>query len=804
LPATVHDSPNRGVIMTQPKLNVTYSPPDPSLLPPWASLPAVFLEQLHRRGLVEELERRIRIERKADACGPVEVVAFLISYFASGLLCGLKPFWYRMRDWSEARGRTKLPSVQAQLASLVGKSKMCSSTSASGALAAVDMALIRPSVEWLLVDLPDMVPLLQHPAVLMRDTFGRGVHVFDLDASITTLLFRIFAPPGEDMPSGKRRATKLGAAGYSGRKRADSQFARAILSHAGAGAWLHSELGRGNGNIREDLVRALKAIVSIMVRIGVTLDLALLRLDGAYGNVPAMTAAIEHGVPFVTRASQAILSMPEVQIRLAAARWEFVPGAEAADMRSVAELGEITLEPGDDTVRDDGTRYAPIKVRAVVSRIRQSGDARRGVVIDGWQYEVFLTTLEADAWPAAEVVAVYNGRSTCENRYAQEDRELGLDHVFSFHPDGQAFATLIGMAVWNMQIARGFLMSPPPAVTPAPTPRIASTDDRPSTFPEAGTSLCSASDEASPGVTASEPATVSADRSSSSDTVSPTSLPDRNSGAGPRDQVASSPPPDEPGFGTPPSSVPQIREALRLTLQQVPWATVLANRPNWTWDDDAGCLRCPDGQHLYPARIRPEERANGDAAAYFATRSGTCRDCDLSDQCFSAQATKMRKQVSLTIPAEVGANIHALLEALPKGRPAAPRTVAPVPSPPPRPPSPPRGGHQLHPLQDVPTTGSWAIVHPLFLPAAARRLVRQLADRIQFEIKVELPDLSPRQRHPLVASNAREKRHGRSTRTERRARHALPAEACICLVARASRAAAEKLLGRRPRKTETA
>jgi hypothetical protein len=166
-------------------------------------------------------------------------------------------------------------------------------------------------------------------------------------------------------------------------------------------------------------------------------------------------------MPFITRAAQQIMTLPEVQVRLSIATWEFVPGAEIDGMRSVAELGTITLEAADGSLRDDGSSYVPVTVRTVVSRIRQGGEAGRGIVIEGWQYEVFLTMLEPAARPAAEVVSAYNGRSTCENRYAQEDRELELDRVFNYQPGGQELATVVGMMVWNMQIVHGFRLSPP-------------------------------------------------------------------------------------------------------------------------------------------------------------------------------------------------------------------------------------------------------------------------------------------------------------------------------------------------------
>src|SRR5690606_14539864 len=115
--------------------------------------------------------------------------------------------------------------------------------------------------------------------------------------------------------------------------------------------------------------------------------------------------------------------------------------------------------------------------------IPKSGEAGRGVVVEKWQYEVFLTVLAADDWPAPEVVALYHKRSGGENRYAQEDRELGLGRIFSFHSDGQEFATVIGMMVWNLMIANGARLASPPEEKPHQPLRTPVVDERTAVLP---------------------------------------------------------------------------------------------------------------------------------------------------------------------------------------------------------------------------------------------------------------------------------------------------------------------------------
>ena len=69
-------------------------------------------------------------------------------------------------------------------------------------------------------------------------------------------------------------------------------------------------------------------------------------------------------------------------------------------------------------------------------------------------------------WPAPDVIELYNGRSGMENRLAQEDRELGLQRTFSFHPAGQEWMCGVGLFLWNEQVRAGWLANPPPVEKP--------------------------------------------------------------------------------------------------------------------------------------------------------------------------------------------------------------------------------------------------------------------------------------------------------------------------------------------------
>ena len=63
------------------------------------------------------------------------------------------------------------------------------------------------------------------------------------------------------------------------------------------------------------------------------------------------------------------------------------------------------------------------------------------------------------------------GDRELENRFAQEDRELGLDRILSYHLPGQELATLVALALWNERVVGGFKLQPPADEPPLQGPR---------------------------------------------------------------------------------------------------------------------------------------------------------------------------------------------------------------------------------------------------------------------------------------------------------------------------------------------
>ena len=387
-------------------------------------------------------------------------------YFTSSTSHSVKAFWEVLQPYKK------------QVAALVNRRSLMSPSSLSRALGSVETGLIREQSTWLLAGVAGVDEVLRHPAMLAYDATGRGWHVFDFDPTVTTLRHRAL-PEGDDLPEPRRRSEGTGAPGYSGRKRGDIPCRRGTVQHAGSGVWVHAHLSEGNGKGVADLERGLDSIVETCVRLGHPLSAALVRMDGEYGNVPSYTACRERGLPFITRLNRPkLFEDDEVLALLRAATWHRVADSGSGPRRAAADLGMMTIAPGERTTRPDGTDYEPITVRVVASIFPNTGEAGRGKVIDGWQVELFAADVPADAWPAPEVITAYYGRIGEENRFAQEDRELGLDRLVSYHLPGQELATLVGLSVWNVRLVQGFLLERPPAERPVEVLRQAVVDDR--------------------------------------------------------------------------------------------------------------------------------------------------------------------------------------------------------------------------------------------------------------------------------------------------------------------------------------
>ena len=590
--------------MTERRCHVSGEGRSSNRLPDWAAQGAVVLEFLQKTGRLSEIANQLHV-RRHGGYSSLDFVVFAILYFASGLRCGFKEF-----------GRRSAPD-RRRLGALAGRKRLMSPSSVSRFLSAVEGPAAHAFGDWLLREGVDGRSLLAHPSTATRDAVGGRWQLFDWDPTVTALRHRAL-PRGEDLPEPRRRSDASTAPGYSGRKRGDVQLSRGTLQHAGSGLWLQLHVAEGNGEHREASQRAIDAVVNTANAAEIGLDSVVLRADGAAGNVPFMTACTEAGIGWLTRlARYELLDDPEVRAHLDRADWVKVPDSGSGPTRQAAELGTWELPAATGTTRRDGRAYEPVRTRVVVTRFATDEDRGAGVVIDEMKYELFATSLPAEPWPPAEVVACYHGRAGLENRFGQEDRELGLDHVFSYRLPGQALVSAIGLFVWNVQTLLGFELESPPLDLPAQEraqPRQA----------EGGPSL-----DASASRATRRP-----------ETRSPPPSP--------------SPPPPLRHLETEPFS--KLRNEMNAIYD------VIHRRlpEGWQWDDKRVGLICPRGAYAVPQTVYRASRHK--LKVRFNVAAVHCRTCPLRSGCTNSVTPDFQKRIDVSVAKAIGRRLMHLLK----------------------------------------------------------------------------------------------------------------------------------------------
>lgn len=736
--------------MTQ-KRRVVFGNRTPSdRLPDWASTGVFVIEWLQKEGLWREISERLQVQREGGYAG-IDAFVFLTYYFTSGLDIGVKEFSEQARE------------DHKQLAAVGGRKRLPTQSSMSRILSAAETERVREFASWLLREAPGMIDVLQHPSVLTRDAVGEGWHIFDWDPTVTTLRHRAL-PVVDATPDGRRRSASMAEPGYSGRKRGDVQFSRATLQHSGSGLWIGIEMAPGNGALRDSFQSAVQQVIATCAHAELPLSRAVLRADGAAGNVPSISACAEAGVHYITRlAHYQLLQDKRVVGHLNDAAWFEVPSSGSGPVRQAADLGRVLLEPAPESLKADGSNFSPIQTRVVVSRYPCAEEGRgAGVTLDGWHYELYGTDLFPEAWPAAEIVAGYYGRSGQENRFFQEDRELGLDRIFSYHLPGQQLATLIGLFIWNFYVCRGMALACPPEDLPeqpaapnAPvseTPRLTE-----SGFTKDTTADSAAFDVASMG-TEKPPSDIDAAHTHRLDPV-----------PSPRaEHVNNTDPPDA------------TKQSFWEMLNAADWERILDKHNGWKWTPQSSGLRCPAGKLLPFVRM---EKNVIRIRARFQARWGTCDLCALRRECIKSKDPHYRKDVRITIPPPHAEPLRAMwLRFASKLRSSnskfARKTAAAF-----------RRENRLRkiwrvkpllwqPPEEPDVQSTFVVAPPLLLPAELRKICRSAARRIEVHVSITPPPSRPRQSAVLAYSSA-ERQKRRLSWDERLRWNALPDDAGV-------------------------
>lgn len=391
-------------------------------------------------------------------------------------------------------------------------------------------------------------------------------------------------------------------------------FARSVVSDATTSLWIHLDLNAGSGSTTEHARRAVADVTEYLGQRRDEVERTVLVCDGVSGGWPQAQATLKAGMHTVTRiADYDWLTTKANTARLARGPWHPVEDSRSGPRREALELCQ--------------RRFGDRDLRVVASRfpVRGPGKARgAGHTIEGWHYELFVSSLPSTGWAANDLVTLYYGRTAIENRFAAEDREYALSRVFSYTKPGQLTASAVALALWNHRVTTGL------ASVSRQTP-VRPSRPRPSTDPTRGSTPLG---DDGPGVTGLGPESAAVER--------------------PEDELL----PDQ--------QVPTEASLHDHALARDVASLWCEHRPGWSYD--APNLRCPAGKPLTPT---PR-----DDTLRFRAPVTACRGCELRAGCASSSSPSFRKEVSLRIQTSPlqGASAKALVMAL-----LAAPTDAPLP-----------------------------------------------------------------------------------------------------------------------------
>ena len=737
----------------------TMEPSCPSSSRPYSALPTILpspmpspllpiLAELDGEGVLEALAGGLRLSRRGGYTG-LPLVVFALVFLSARAREGLRPFWTRfkrpLKRVAAVAGLTALPS-SGSVSRALGK------ISAATADQFADVALSLQAT-------PALAQVLSHPSVVHRDSRGDGLHVIDIDPSVQAYRLRDLVE-SDDHPEPERLAP--GVAGYTGHHRGEVRIRHVAVCHAGAGVWLSYQMSENNPRLSVFFSGVLSPAIRVLEGANVAASQILVRGDAEFGSAGVARAIVDLGVQLLVRiARYRLLDRPEVQQTLQVAAWEEVV-LGGVRVREAAELGMIMLHPSSKSADAGGSG---ILLRVVVARRKvEASTVTYGTLRDGHQYELFATTLSADAWSPADIVELYAGRSAIENRFAQEDRELDLGRTFSYHAPGQAVFTAIGLSLWNHWTCAGFLASPPAVVSEAtprkPRPEVPAVpvDNSPAALAVVAVA------PVQPDMTAPQPDAQAVHDSPDNATalavvgVAPVQpVHDRPAATATEPSPRSDPMDPFPGADDDErdAMVVVLRSAYRDQLQV----------PHWSIDP-VGFLRCPNGKRLFPFCIAKVGKGRPRPQVMIRTDVGACDGCPHRTECYASSRPNTYKQISRSIaPAELSV-VSAFLARHPPGRTA--RSIRPrPPEAPPEPPSeePTTAALPTTELVGPPppaTIGPWTVLGPTFAAAAARERARARHAHVRVEIRI-----SRRRRARVASADLRRTRRSWAQRDDR-------------------------------------
>lgn len=640
--------------------SVTHSSRSSSDLPDCFSELVIHWRHLVSLGLVEAVSERLILDRTDGCCG-VELFGHLMAMWTFGQI--------GQRALQRAvRGHTQ------ELSALLGLRRWTTQASMSRALKCVERESCHEFTDWLLTQAVAPADVELAEAAFHHDSFGSPWRVVDIDGRVRTFRQRKL-PASDKLTPPKRHSDRLATPGYSGRKRGEVQYHQMVVQDAGAGRTLSLSMAPGNGEHRAEMAHAFQMVGRWADQLAIERAKAIARFDGKAAGVPALLACAKAGTQFVTRwTDYDLLEMDDFRETMRSAQWVRVPDSGSGPGRIAAEFGARRLIAFRDGRGADEIPASMVEARLIVTRFPGTEKRGCGRVIGGEQYEMYVTSLPADAWPAADVVALYYGRAAVENRFWQHDRETGSRHLISYEPGGQLLASAVACFVDLLRLHLGARLEPSPAVRPCREPRtveLAPPPDLPGPPPD----VCSPVAEVGAMLT---------------------------------------PPPT-----TPMKSGRPLRMEVLALLPVLPWHRILRGRPGWSWSRLTSEVQCPAGQ---PVFLRRAQQRKARISLDFKIRSSsTCGRCPLRKECSKSLNPRFVKELVLTV---AHSDLHTARQAEPaasRSVPASlPQTVfAPAPSTPAEP-------------------GPFRPIAPSVVPTVERAAARQVAHDCRFRIRTVL------------------------------------------------------------------
>ena len=701
--------------MAKHTLSVTDGSGDNTHMPDWSAQYLIFMNVLRERGWLDGIADWLRVARQGGYVG-LDIFAFLLAMFC----------------WPRPDRRTRAIHAfsdaccffRGGLAAAAGRRSWPMQSAVSRFLAVVPAGsmLLEAGAQLLRLGI---AKLACHPDAQSRDTFGKSWHVFDFDPTVLAIRQRAL-PEDDDAPPASRRVAQIAAPGYAGRKRGEVQVSIGALQHAGTGLWLQTMLQAGSAKVSVMLGAMLGCIQPWLAEAGATMERALVRADGAAGNIPSLNTFAEHGVHYVTRlAWYGLLDRQDVRTLLADAQWLAVPDSGSGPRRQAAELGRWPWRgalPADAPQGMESTRL-------VVTRFAADKKHGAGHVANGWQYELFGMSIDPSAWPAPEAAELYYGRCGQENRFGQLMAELGIDKLFSTALGGHWLVVLVGLFTWNLRTILGAQRVgdlPPSAVEPEPRKEIVAQAGR---------------------------ETEAAEMQIPEPKEDPIVLPEQP-------MVPTVPPP--PATIMPPQKPVDRQDILLTRLGQLNWSAVQARQPGWKWQPEQGLL-CPAGIAALPYKLRSKD--GGSPSIIFRTREHDCCGCPQRTGCFGGnRPQRWQRDVAVSV-AGLG-----LSKADISRRPVK-KAMQRVPLP----------DQADIPVWRPPTptqAGPWTAQPPRLVPSVFRAGL--IAALLGATARLQLQgDQLPAREPPHQANTPAKRQHRRQTWTQRLARNALAATARV-------------------------